>query len=467
MAASPLHVRRRAPAGAGAVLSALLAACGADAAGPPGPTDAGVEPRPTGCGATLGLPCEDAAACDDGCFCNGAEACEAGACVAGADPCDDGVACTDDACVEEDRRCASRPRDDACSDGDACNGYERCDPAAGGCVGVDGLRCDDGDACTIDACDAIRGCLHAPRDLDGDGVVDALCGGEDCNDDPRSGGDVYPGRPEVCGDGVDNDCDAFPDAFDGDCPTGNDTCETPEDLVTSGPFNTFGLADDLSTCAFGDLPDAVYRFTLEEPRDVTVVMRALVADTSVGVELRPFDDCGDDDAALGCRTGISAFPPAPFARNLPAGDYAVIVDAAEGATYFLDVETAPPTQSDVCGESAIALATPFGSESGDWADVADDHAPSCGAGDRVDAAYRLVLSEARRVRVGMFASGGRSTVALTDDCGDPVAELGCATGSGFVSLDLPRVEAGTWYVVAEPGDDGSTGYSVSVSTSPP
>jgi hypothetical protein len=47
-------------------------------------------------------------------------------------------------------------------------------------------------------------------DRDDDGYLDEACGGDDCDD---SNPDIYPGAPEVCLDGVDQDCDMVIDAF--------------------------------------------------------------------------------------------------------------------------------------------------------------------------------------------------------------------------------------------------------------
>jgi hypothetical protein len=45
-----------------------------------------------------------------------------------------------------------------CSDGEFCNGVERC--IAGDCFMGDPVDCDDGNACTIDACDPVEnGCI--------------------------------------------------------------------------------------------------------------------------------------------------------------------------------------------------------------------------------------------------------------------------------------------------------------------
>ena len=41
-------------------------------------------------------------------------------------------------------------------------------------------------------------------DSDGDGYLATWCGGSDCDDSNR---DAYPGANDICGDGVDQDCD--------------------------------------------------------------------------------------------------------------------------------------------------------------------------------------------------------------------------------------------------------------------
>ena len=123
--------------------------------------------------------CDDNADCGDLEFCNGRETCDpdnadAGddGCVAGTAECpegecneealrcdkcglegqaacDDGDACTDDACV--DGQCtASAPTD--CDDGDACNGVETCDTATGDCVAGTAVECAAGEVCADGVC---------------------------------------------------------------------------------------------------------------------------------------------------------------------------------------------------------------------------------------------------------------------------------------------------------------------------
>ena len=88
------------------------------------------------------------------------------------------------------------------------------------CDGIDN-NCDDaideGLASVAEVCDGIDNdcdsAIDEGFDQDGDGVstcgADALVGtaDDDCDDNPSTGSDRYPGNSEVCGDGIDQDCD--------------------------------------------------------------------------------------------------------------------------------------------------------------------------------------------------------------------------------------------------------------------
>ena len=54
-------------------------------------------------------------------------------------------------------------------------------------------------------------------DDDGDGYSDEACGGDDCDDADSA---VNPGVPEICEDGIDDDCDGLVDADDPECSPG-------------------------------------------------------------------------------------------------------------------------------------------------------------------------------------------------------------------------------------------------------
>jgi len=127
-----------------------------------------------------------------------------------AEICDDDLDNDCDAAIDEDD-CVSLPTE--------CSTNQECDERYG-------------DDCLVYACRTDGYCTYSHyRDDDGDGHL--KCGGvlSDCNDsDPA----IYPGAPEVCHDGVDNDCDGEVDegctpippecAADGDCSVHNSEC---------------------------------------------------------------------------------------------------------------------------------------------------------------------------------------------------------------------------------------------------
>jgi len=188
-------------------------------------------------------PCLDC--CETGLVCDPARGCAPAPrpCTEDAD-CLDDVRCTLDFC--RDGFCEQRPNNALCDPGQiclaavgcipeppatcessadcdgaaACVGEWQCEPEFG-CQFVSARDCDDADACTSDRCDeAMGGCVHDPLDADGDGHSPASCAGDDCDDaDPTR----HAGAAEVCGDGIDQNCDG--NADDGCCTAG--PCVTP------------------------------------------------------------------------------------------------------------------------------------------------------------------------------------------------------------------------------------------------
>ncbi len=197
------------------------------------------------------------ALCDDGLFCNGAEVCAGlSGCQPGTPPtCDDGDPCTADAC-DETLGCTHTPLPGCtgctlpsdCDDHDACT-TDTC--TAGACANTPipscvpctvGDPCDDGDRCTADACTA-GVCTHAP-------ITGCPC---------VSG-------PEICGNGIDDDCDGLTDCADPDCAT-DPVCAPPAEICGNCiDDDGNGLIDwEDPACCAQPMPLAVDRVQLRPP----------------------------------------------------------------------------------------------------------------------------------------------------------------------------------------------------------
>lgn len=98
--------------------------------------------------------------CDDGNVCDGVATCDGnGRCVQGSpSQTDDGNACTLDAC-DSVRGVTHEPV--AIDDADPCTN-DSCDPRTG-TISHDSVNVDDGDDCTVDSCDPGSGVKHEPR----------------------------------------------------------------------------------------------------------------------------------------------------------------------------------------------------------------------------------------------------------------------------------------------------------------
>lgn len=410
----------------------------------------------------LGEACTSTAECSDGCFCNGVERCMEGVCVAGDAPCDDGVECTVDVCDEAGRSCSFEPDHTVCADDDVCNGEEQCVPFAGCRPGLR-LRCADDDACTVGSCDPQGGCSFELRDLDGDGYGDHRCGGDDCYDDPVDGASVYPGAPEICGNGRDDNCNGLIDYREPTCLGENDDCDTAEVLPGAGIYvrTTRGLDADgpLGCRAVG--PDAYFRFTLTSAQDVQAQLSPDVGVASVAI--RRADNCGaGPDAYCGNE--------AVLARNLQPGEYVAIVKTSTPTSFVLSLsflDATPLVPVDVCDDDTHAI-TASGTYTGFFTDVNDDYQLPCRGTSSTaypDAAYRLVLTEMSDVTLSARTTATSSTttyLSLLRDCTNPDSSLGCMqggepeirrlslpAGTYFVLLESSRTNASTWTLTAD------------------
>jgi hypothetical protein len=421
-------------------------------------------------GGTVGDTCETSAECDDQCFCNGAEVCTGGVCALGSDPCVDTVECTEEACLEETNTCFHMPNDSRCSNGMACDGYERCDRVRD-CVPAADLYCNDESACTVDSCDDAVGCVFTPRDLDEDGYLAGSCGGDDCDDDPRYGRMIFPGAPEVCDNRRDDNCDGRRDYNDTACRPSNDTCELATVLPErSGTFSgsTAGLTSNYAiSCASGTGPDAVFHLTLTAPHDVRVGVSGIAG---ASVALRDWGTCsaGPD---LKCS---NAAVPSVLHRSLPVGEYAIIVRTPSGGSFDLSMMITDPTPIppiDVCGAGTEQI-TATGIFRGRFEETSDDYRLQCHTGTFRDAAYRLVLTEPSDVILTATTSGaafGGSTayVSLLTNCSDAASTMSCQFG-GPAEVRRRGLAAGTYYVLVEPGANDSTDWQLNATiTSPP
>jgi formylglycine-generating enzyme required for sulfatase activity len=142
-------------------------------------------------------PVPDGIGCDaDGSSCTVGDKCAGGICTQGATAtCNDANPCTQDAC-DPALGCTFLPVSATCTDGSACTEGDKC--ADGQCVGGSPVPCDDGNACTSDACDLATGC-----------TATALADGSGCDADSSActfgdaclAGQCKPGKALSCSDG--------------------------------------------------------------------------------------------------------------------------------------------------------------------------------------------------------------------------------------------------------------------------
>ncbi len=332
---------------------ALFAGCECDG-NPPQPPECAI--GESACGARCVLIDEDPAHCGEcGRGCSAAQLCHAGACrdecPAGTSPC--GRTCralqTDPLhCGACDTACAPAETCDrgvcACPEGLLDCGDECVDASTDGAnCGACDAACADGETCVGGVC----GCAHERRettcDDDGDDDCDGLADCEDpdcvgsvtsCDGACGEGVSACDGAclqgegaaEEICGNGIDDDCDgesvAAPDDLE---PT--DACDECYRLGTDVTFEVSATIDsvlDASDCySFGGVDDAAYA----ERIDVT--LEGLPADMDLDVHLyRGIEACEARTPIASSTAGMGEPEALTFVETL---------DADDSAEYFVRV----------------------------------------------------------------------------------------------------------------------------------
>ena len=131
------------------------------------------------------VPLTDASVCDDGNACTTDERCNSGVCKVSSlggttTNCDDGKFCTTDTCSVTGG-CAHTNSTDPCDDGKPCTSGDTC--TNGSCVPT-GNTCEDNNLCTDDLCDSVGACSHVNNTLscaaDSNGCTLDICAGGIC-----------------------------------------------------------------------------------------------------------------------------------------------------------------------------------------------------------------------------------------------------------------------------------------------
>jgi len=380
--------------------------------------------------------------------------------------CNDGIDCTDDRCGTAGR-CVNIAAHDRCDDHLYCNGGERCDLMRG-CVRGAGVDCSDNNTCTQDRCDeTTHTCTHRPLDRDGDGDPDQHCMSAACadggvEDDSGLPGTCWRGRdcddrnarvattlPETCNDMLDNNCDGRVDEMP--CRAGpHDLCNDPLDISAGGAFtlSLAGLRRDYTVPCATPAAEAVARFVLSAPRDVTIVGSSRTALAMLALQSR----CGG--TASETSDCIFDFPATIRRLSLPAGEYFLLVGASSPtADVDLDVRFAPATPPPTNDTCATATRIPgAGTYRGSTIGLRDDYSLTCNPGGYADAVFEFTLTEPHDVTISTDSRDSSAAVALLSNCTAPIRPLRCMRSFGrAISFRSHSLPAGTYQIIVETG----------------
>jgi len=355
-------------------------------------------------------------------------------------------------------------------DGDACNeGYIVC--------ALDGTAvCSDDSPTNVETCNGLDDdCRNGVDDgfavgdpcsvglgacrSDGFTVCDAAGTGVTC--DAVAG----TGSPEICGDGIDQDCNG-PDVS---CPI-NDLAGGAVNISAGGTFTVDLVAahdDDASTasgCGSSGGRDVFYYFTLSQPEVVYLDTFGSSYDTVIRLydgscPSRSGTPQCDDDA--GVCTGLQS----QLARQLAAGTYCVVVDQ-----YSSSQTTGATVLSFVRGgRPGTAITAGSGTRTGTTCGNPNSTSGNCRASTAPDVGYFFTLCPSETRTVGANTCTGTSYDSVvylrragngTDlACNDDTSGCGSGLQSSFTGASAAG--PGLFFLVVDGYSSACGSYSLS------
>lgn len=276
----------------------------------------------------------------------------------------------------------------------------------------------------------------------------------------------------------------------------NDTCAGAEPLqffgtraVTVGSTvlgSNDGLGPSCSPTAAATGPDLVYTYDVDGGSNVSITVRPLGGSSLVPVvSVRPA--CASAMNELGCSTATAAQETRTVSLpNHPAGQYAVIVDSANGSTgsFQLEVTKTPIVPNDTCAAvQPLTFAGNVATATGDTTYAVNDNAPtdaspSCSATARTsgqDVVFSYTLTQARDVTISVTPTGLSPTfwpvLSIRNACTNPAtnAELSCVSPNASMQArtTLVNQSAGTYVVWVDSAAQTNGPFQLEVVTAAP
>lgn len=244
-------------------------------------------------------------------------------------------------------------------------------------------------------------------------------------------------------------------------PPVGDSCVVPEALTFGEPqtLPIVSMQDDIdSRCQRQGASDVVLGFTLDEPQDLDVYVRA---DDDTQVTMAIQTECGNELSERVCRPGT---PVRSRVHALPAGQYFLVIDSYSASEVELMVEKRPPTPvtavtlNDTC-YNAVVIPETGGLFSGDTRGMQPDYI-NCARSPVAasDVAFSLTLTSGKRVvaRVETSDFDGMLMRYRTPESGEMLCSGEAISCNDDSEDDLPLLDEilppGVYYYVI-------TGYS--------